>query len=261
MILITVFIYRNYSSVNIVECVDIMSEIEKQYSKKYPLGDDFFIIRHTPKYSSFFEQFDDYDYLTYSKDNNIFGTMCLAKINNLDAYYICDLKSLERGHNVTTKFFVYCFFNYSSFRNNRFFGIVMQPNKTIDNLARSSIFKKYCNLNLYRIEYRNIKKIDAILKKIFGNYYFVSGYKSLILESTNKPINLCHIATKNDRKYVKMQKKIYLDDMDDTFEIMFCIPSILSTEIDNYVEPTSIMSVFGYGMENTNWNFVRTYMI
>jgi hypothetical protein len=89
--------------------------LEKKYSKKYPIGSDFFKIVHYPNYSSFFEQFKKYHYLTYNHNNKIIATCCFANLNG--ALYACDLKSFETGYSTTYHFYKYVFFKFTHIKN------------------------------------------------------------------------------------------------------------------------------------------------
>lgn len=58
-------IYKLYTSIEEINLkeLDDLCIIEKEFGKKYPMGDDKFQIIHYPHYSSFFTQFNNYTYL------------------------------------------------------------------------------------------------------------------------------------------------------------------------------------------------------
>lgn len=265
-----IFIFINYldKSLNITKINThnlILEQIEKTFKKIYPIGNDHFAIKHSPKYYSFFDQFKKHDYyVSYSDDKLINGTCAIALLKN-NLHYICDLKTNTQNKNTTAKFIFryYCElvkkFNFDL----NLFGIVMQPNPAIDKLVGKYWFVKKCEeLVLYQIKYREYLKNYQTIKSIFGNHFFVSGYKSLILESTQKPLKICHLATFDDEKYVNVQNPI--TDNLNNYEIMFCV--VKSSDEHNklqcaHIDQQSLMTIFSLFNCNHSWKFIRTYMI
>ncbi len=244
-----------------------MTVIEKKYKKTYPLGNDKFSITHYPEYSSFFGQFKNYKYLVMTncnKDSNeILATCCLAKINDIN--YICDLKSFSFGNSATYNFGKYVFLNYiMTFKMNlKFFGVVMEPNDCVNYIGNKYLFKKYCTLNLYQISYTDYVNNHNLINKIFPCHFFVEGYKKFVLESTGKFMNIYHIAQQFDSKYVKVQDKMIVTDLNT--EVMFCLPQTNEfcgeLHLIN-IKPKSLMSIIGIGCDDiSDWTFIKTYMI
>jgi hypothetical protein len=163
--------------------------------------------------------------------------------------------------------FKYYYELFTNLKLNKFgcqmFGIVMQPNNIINNITNKYWIKKCEDLFLYQISYKiylkNIKSFD----KFFGKHFFVSGYKNLILESTQIPIKLCHLATLRDLKYIKILQPM-LTDIED-YEIMFCLPSkikFVDNLKDREIFPSSTMTIFSLlNLWHSDWKFIRTYMI
>lgn len=259
----------NITSYNITEKSDkCMKTTEKIFEKKYPLGNDFFTIVHYPKYSSFFDQFVKNKYYVHKNSfGKILGTFCVSEFKN-KLKYICDLKTLEGGKNLTFKFMFKYYYDLMfdcDIKNIgcQMFGIVMQPNKIIDNITKKYCIAKCENLLLYQISYEKYLEIKKLLEKVFGNHFFVDGYKKLIMESTKNELKICHLATLDDLQYVKtLQNK--LNDIS-KHEIMFCIPSknkYVEILNKNNVIPSSTMTIFSIlNRFNNNLNFIRTYMI
>lgn len=250
---------------DITKCTEIekLKDVEKTFKKKYPIGNDYFTIVHSPKYSSFFDQFvkNDY-YVCKNKDKNIIGTCCISELKN-NLKYICDLKTIHTGKNLTFKFLFkhHC---EAGLKNMccQMFGIVMQPNKIIDKLVKKYWITKCDDLLLYQITYQKYLDNVNLIHNIFGDHFFVNGYKNLILESTQLPLKICHLATKNDLKYVtQLQQPILPHE----YEIMFCIPSTsqyVNKLSQNEIISSSTMSIFTiFGYKKLNWDFIRTYMI
>jgi hypothetical protein len=264
-----------YNDICTISWNESMKKLEIDFSKKYPMGKDYFRIEHYPKYFSFLNQFYSNKYYCYTDNNkNVLATCCVAQLKN-GLKYICDLKSKKNGLNTTFKFIFYYYYNEFiklKFDNTFMFGIVMQPNPIIKSLSKSKINKLFASkcddLNLYQISYSKYLKIQHIVNEIFGNHFFVSGYKQLILESTKMPLKIGHLATKSDLNYVTMLQTPLLELKD--YDIMFCIPknnkycNILN---NNDIPPTSVMTIYcinvitRYTNSNYCWNFVRTYMI
>ena len=296
LFIILFFLHNSYyiKNINIYENNDLLEEIEKKFNKLYPIDNDFFSITHYPKYISFFNQFNKIKYYTYEKNKNILGTCCFAKFKNIDAYYICDLKSKNKGKNITYNIFKQFFIRNLNFS---VFGIVMQPNIIIDKLKNKYYFTEYETLNLYEIEYKILLKNLLIFIEYFGEIKFTHGYKILNIYDKNNNLKnkkqIIHICTSNDKKYVNnlqyICNKINFDD-----KIMFCIPS--KNSFNNILNSNNIveinkMSIIGFGCElsditpsvknifnnnisfgcelseitpsvkNIDWKFIRTYMI
>ena len=259
--------------ISLISDYDKLAEIEIKYNKKYPIGNDYFRIIHYPKYKSFFDQFYDQKYMIYKPTNstNILATCCWAYIPKIRSYYVCDLKSYISGKNITYRFYKYAFFRWW-LKDFRSFGIVMQPNKIISNLKKKWIFsiypfnklsmEDYGNLYLYQISYAEYLRVRDILEHIFPNHYFVSGFKRLILESTNKAIKLVHIATPSDNKYIKQNQQKQI--IGSGYNIMFCLYETnvgIDLLLNNNIVEQSQMSIIGNNMENCDWHFIRTYMV
>lgn len=245
---------------------DKMTNIEIEYQKYYPIGNDFFKIVHSPKYSTFFEQFSHYNYYTTTVDNKVVGTCAIATLKNR-LQYICDLKTNKNGSNLTFKFIFNHYFNlitHFKCHNLQAFGITMQPNKAIDTLVKKYFASKCCDLFLYQITYSQYFKNISLLNTIFGSHFCIEGYKKLVLKSTGTSINICHIATNSDLKYVKILQEP-IDDISE-YEIMFCLPShsthIKMLEMNDILKTSTmtIFSIFTFG-STQDWNFIKTYMI
>lgn len=246
----------------------LMKNVEIYFKKIYPIGNDHFSINHYPDYLSFFNQFQKYDYYIYKKNNKIKGTFCMACFKN-NIKYICDLKTLESGNNLTYKFMFKHYYDtiFSTNIKNTFspfFGIVMQPNKIIDKISKNYFISKKEDLLLFQIKFDNYKKNYDLLSEIFTNHFCVEGYKKLILESSKSQLKICHIATPTDVKFVEhMQDKICENKLKE-YEIMFCLPSknkyVYSLK-SKKIFHTSTMTIFGMFCDEINWNFIKTYMI
>lgn len=59
---------------------NILKSIEKDFSKKYQLDDNFFTITHYPNYLDFFSQFESYNYYVYIENKKILGTVVLQNL-------------------------------------------------------------------------------------------------------------------------------------------------------------------------------------
>lgn len=236
-------------NIKVNEDLSKLEKLETEYEKFYPIGDDYFRIKHYPNYLSFFEQFDSYKYLTYYDSSNIVATCCFCKINT-NMNYCADLKSKNIVNNITFKFFCYAVINLGL---TNFFGITMKPNKIIEKITNKYFIQEYTELYLYQTKLT--KHIYKCLKLIFGEFYFTDGYKQLILKSNNSPIKILHIASNNDIYKPKMCK------YNDSYEIMFCLEKSNKYIKSLNIKETSKMSVYGFNNGNTNWDFIRTYMI
>lgn len=276
IIFIILFLY-SHNNIYLIERIypknkinNILNSIERKFSKKYPLNDNFFTIKHYPKYLDFFSKFKSYKYYIYIEKNKILGTCCFAKFNNINATYICDLKSLVNGKNLTYYFFKNYFLNNFNFK---VFGITMQPNPIINKLKNKYFFKEYDILNLFEIEYTQILQNINIFYNYFGEFNFCYGNKILnIYDKNNNYIEnkkIIHIYRLNNKlnKLNELNKnnniKINLND-----KIMFCVPykhifNILLKKKN--IKPINKMSIIGFGIkigqDIKNFEFIETYMI
>lgn len=265
IILILIYIFDLLNDKYVKETLNFekLVHVENKYKKTYPIGNDRFSIKHFPKYESFFDQFNNYKYMVLTNNtDNTFATCCIAKLSNI--MYICDLKSFELGNAVTYKFGKYIFLNYiMTFQiKPNFFGIVMEPNNSVNHITTKYFFKKYGTLYLYQITYQTYLKHVDLINNIFPDHFFVSGYKKFVLESTGEFMKVCHIAQPIDSKYVKLQDKINIDL---STELMFCLPE-MSKHCSNLemvdIKPSSKMSIIGIGCGCvTDWSFIKTFMI
>lgn len=243
-----------------------MRVLEKQYSKEYPIGyNDSFKIEHTPKYKSFFDQFEDYQYLVLKSGDQIIATCCIAQLNGCE--YICDLKSFRTGESATYLFGKYIFWNRVTdlSKQTKFFGIVMEPNVTINHIATKYLFTKYSTLNLYRLTLEQYTNNKNLINTLFPNHFLTIGYKKLTLSSSGKSMNLFHVAERDDVKYVLLPIEITHKVLPLDSVVMFCLPETnkekcLLLENAN-INISSKMSIIGFGCKNVNWSFIKTYMI
>lgn len=238
--------------------------LEKEYGKKYPLGDDYFQIIHYPKYNSFFQQFLNYKYLIKQYNNKIISTCCFAHIKN-SIYYICDLKKISNDKYQTIHFIIYAYFILRLF-NYKIFGIVMTPNLAIERLKNLFKFKQIFEFYLYKISFKIIKNNIHLFNTLFPDFYITPGYKIFIINSNHK-LNCYHIAQPSDKNLVKLPEQIQFDQLQDDYDIMFCISTnniIYHTLSNIQVLPINKMSVisnkFIYPTE-LNFNDFKTYMI
>ena len=260
------YFYKNIHTIEELklEQMELMEQVEKNYEKKYPMGNDYFKIIHYPKYESFFEQFYEYKYLVKKNKTQIVSTCCYANIHK-DIYYICDLKKFGFEKNQTLDFITY---GYLFFGIRKMFGIVMEPNPVITNLVNKYMFVKLAQLNLYKIKFSQIKKNMYFFNKIFPNFFMVTGFKKFILESNNTELKCYHIAQVIDYKFItKIVQSIPFENIKDDDDIMFCINTKSNLnylfELKN-IFPTNKMSIIANKQikkEEFNFDLIKTYMI
>ena len=263
-IIIIFYLPNNIKCINSIKYDDELERIEKKFNKKYPIGNNFFTIKHYPRYHSFFNQFLSYKYYIYKENNKIIGTCCFAKLYVLDCYYICDLKSFVKGKNLTYYFFKkFIINNIIHFNFSGMFGITMQPNLIVDKLVKKYYFSTYEILYLYEIKYEILLKNIKIFIDYFGNDFGITyGNKILnIYDKNDKFIEtkkLIHIKRHNLDNFIN--NEIKLNDL-----IMFCVPSKNKFNIilkKNNIHFINKMNIFGIGLsKNINWKFIETYMI
>lgn len=267
--MLSYFAYYFYKNIFLIEelkpnKIEVMESLEKTYRKKYLMGNDFYRIIHYPSYNTFFKQFSDYKYLVRKKQNQIISTCCFANLNN-DIYYMCDLKKIGSEHNQTFDFVRYA---YMVLGIRKIFGIVMEPNPIINNLAKRYGFVKQAKLNLYKVKFSIIKKNYYFFNKLFPNFFLVPGYKKFILESNGIEIKCYHIAQITDRNFiVKLQQPVPFYNLSDSDDIMFCLNS--NSRINYLLElknifPTNKMSIISNKLinkEEFNFDLIKTYMI
>jgi hypothetical protein len=271
IIIYTIFyIFRIISSIDIIDKSNELNElnyIEKKYGKKYPLGNDKFKIIHYPKYNSFFEQFNNYIYMIKKENKNIIATCCFVNLTD-NIYYICDLKKIIILPNITFYFIFYFYlFCINMFKNVILFGIVMEPNSNIDNIANKFGYEKIKILKLYKIKFSIIKKHYDLFNEIFPNFIIVRGYKKFILESDNSELTCYHIAEYLDSQIIKLQKPISFDDINDNTDIMFCIDTNNKFNEKLYsinIKEINLMNIISNKqIDNKKFNIdkIKTYMI
>jgi hypothetical protein len=265
IILILLILLLLYEKNKIYELTDLkkynknLQNIEKKFSKKYPLNDNFFTITHYPNYNTFFNQFESYKYYLCISRNKIIGTCCFGKLKNINCYYVCDLKSLISGKNLTYYFFKrFVLSNIFKFKFYGVFGITMQPNPIIDNLVKKYFFKKYETLNLYEVEYiKLINNID-IFTEYFKDFTYTYGYKILnVYDKNNKFIEnkkIIHITRNKENKNINLINS----------NLMFCVPEKHSfndkLKLKNII-PINKMCIFGFNCNIKNWEHIETHMI
>lgn len=258
----------NISVIEKSDELDKLSWIEKKYGKKYPLGDDKFQIIHYPKYSSFFDQFNNYLYLVKKVNENIIATCCFATICK-NIYYICDLKKIGQTSGATFSFVAYFYYLNIFCPNMTIFGIVMEPNDNINYISNKFGFKKIKIFNLYKIKFDIVCKNYNLLNKIFPNFFIIPGYKKFVLESSANVIDCYHIAEPMDCQIVKIQERMEWDkaNIGVNADIMFCIDTnskfIIKLE-KAHIKPINLMNVIS-NKQITNDEFdldkIKTYMI
>jgi len=277
IIFIYILFYVNNNVYLISDCYkkskidNILKLIEKDFSKKYPLNDNFFTITHYPKYLDFFSNFKSYKYYVYIKNNKILGTCCFAKfkkLKNINVTYVCDLKSFIKGKNMTYYFFKKYMLDNLDYK---IFGITMLPNPVINKLKIKYFFKEYDILNLYEIEYNKILLNLDNFNDYFGEFSFCYGNKILNIYDKNNNLienkKIIHICRKNndikyiDIKYIDIQ--LHYDE-----KIMFCIPhkhNFVKLLKNIEINPINKMSIIGFGLKISvdikNFEFIETHMI
>lgn len=265
ILLIILLIYEEnkiYGITKLKKYDKCLQSIEKKFNKKYPLNNNFFTITHYPNYHDFFSQFESYKYYVCESKNNIIGTCCFCKLINKNIYYVCDLKSLISGKNLTYYFFKrFILDNIFNFNLKGIFGITMQPNPIVDKLVNKYFFKKYDTLNLYEVEYIKLMKNLDIFYEYFNYFTFTYGYKILNIYNDkyefveNKKI--IHI-TRN-----KKNNDVDFKNLTNT-KIMFCIPERhkFNTKLQNKnIIPINKMCIFGLFCNVKSWEFIETHMI
>lgn len=261
-------IYKLYTSIEEINLkeLDDLCIIEKEFGKKYPMGDDKFQIIHYPHYSSFFTQFNNYTYLVKKTNKKIIGTCCFAYIKN-NIYYVCDLKKIDFDKkNFTFDFFAYAYLH--GIKNT--FGIIMEPNIVINSLTTKYGkygYKKILTLNLYKITFKKLKENMNLISEIFPNFYIVEGYKKFVFEKSNNVLNCFHIAQNDDLKIVSRQNMIDFEMINDIDCVMFCLCSTSYFNNDlqsvgiNIENQMAIVANKYYTKQELNFNLIKTYMI
>lgn len=254
-----------YKLKNLQEYNKELQNVERSFSKKYPLNNNFFTITHYPDYNNFFTQFESYKYYICISRNKIIGTCCFCKMKNVNIYYICDLKSLISGKNLTYYFFKrFILENIVEFKIYGIYGITMQPNLIIDKLVKKYFFQKYETLNLYEVEYIKLMNNVDIFSEYFNYFTFTYGYKILnIYDNNNQFIENKKIIHITRNKKNKIDEDINLTNLINS-KIMFCVPEKHKfnhkLKFKN-ITPINKMCIFGLFCNIKSWNFIETHMI
>lgn len=256
---------------------------EIKMSQKYPLGNDFFRIDHGHNYLSFFKRLGKVYYfiIQHIQSKLIIGTACaiLRKINNINFWYLCDLKidQNHRGQNLTYQLIVQMFDKLSSKCDKGYF-ISMDPSS----LQILHIFKKLNKdlvekkLLIYSVSSKLMTSIEKYFNHFFGNISYLSlgGTKDLILESTNQPIPLYHLqhgpcsalgtlklTTLPCLQRSRLRKGRAVPILSPESTIMFCLPDnsplVDILEMDNIKTDISA-TIISWNMDSFDWHQILT---
>lgn len=240
---------------------DLLKEFERELEQYYPLGKDEFKINHGKRYYKFFTNIGDPYMTVVFYKGKLIGTCCgvLRKINNQNIFYLCDLKISKehRGNYLPYKMLMKFF--YLSNISDKCYGISMNNGKMnkmvkyINNIGHIFNFKYDGNILIYECDGHIMKKI----KKIIENYkktsiYFQSSknIKELILESSNKPIDLYHM-TYNSK---------YDEKINDNSVYMFCFheKDKINIKINKLLKHKTSASLITYNFNPKNYDFILT---
>jgi len=274
---------------------DKLLEFEHKLSNFYPLGDDFFKIDHGKNYFAFFERMGELNMQVYFDNaSNIIasGAGVLKNIRtnfnnsdtNIKAWYICDLKvdPKFRQNRFPIKMLLKTFL-LSYIKSNKCYAITMNQssfdknnvyatNKIVRLANRIKIvnfaFKFSGLLYIYSVDYDKMKTLHDVIKEKRGSISYLSlyGIKDLILQSTNKPLNILHVQyntlknNNNTKKEKNLDSYTYLKPQKYCTHMFCCHENDeLKTILDKLNIHTNVTaSILQHGLNNCDWKFVQT---
>lgn len=233
--------------------------LEYNLADWYPLGSDKFIIDHGDDYFAFFNRLGELHYIITVFDNKIIG--CMAAIRRFDnIWYICDLKVMKeyQGQHISLKMIAKAL-SITQHRK-KYYAISMYP--TCKKILKLLKYLKYISIKnsgylyIYSLNYHDMIHVQKILNKMWNNitYLDLGDKKSIILQSTKKPMKLLHLQHGNQHgQYTYPQKN---------FQHMFCLHQnnnmIQILESNGIKKPDTKALIISYDMNNYNWDFVLT---
>lgn len=235
---------------------------------EYPYGSDFFKIDHGHSYFSFFQRLGEPLFHIATVDGRIVACASgvirtIPQANRLiKAWYLCDLKVHPdfRLQRIPAKMFrKNLLWNY--LRCQKAYAVSMnpkgKPNRVVEITNRLPIFpiSLSTELNIYGLDYDQIRKITPDLNTVLGSFSFLSlsGKKDLVMKSSGAPLKLLHV------QHGPMAEDQSKEPMKD-FTHMICAPksSELDKVLNSHFEASASASIVSYGMKKIDWGFVLT---
>lgn len=212
-------------------------KFEEQMSNYYPLTDtEQFRLDHGKIYSKFFDRMGKlHTNVCYDREKNLIatGSGVLRNINNNKIWYICDLKIDKKYRGRHIPFHMFMNSLHLAKLSNKAYGITMNnsndKNNKVVKLAKkikSPIggFAIAGTLLIYSLNSKDMLIAKPIIESIKGPIFFVNlrNIKDIILKSTNKPMNLCHVNLLKNAGNCKYYKDQVTYQIDVEYTYMFC---------------------------------------
>lgn len=248
-------------------------EFQNRSLTRYPLGNDYFTIDRGNNYYSFYDRLGEINFGLCLYNNNIVATCCGIKryiymncyskqLSNV--WYICDLK-VDKYHR--GKWLPYKILKKLGPKigfSGKIYGVTMNSSKNDNKVLK--LIKKIPLLNMksggilyiYSLDYKTMKIAEKIIKKYRGylSYTSLRGIKDLILDSTNKPMDILHVNwlhNENINNEFSQPKREYTH--------MFCChendPMYYELLINN-ITTNITATIVHSNMDNSDWSFILT---
>ncbi|MFJ1269085.1 hypothetical protein ACD661_10990 [Legionella lytica] len=247
--------------------------VDLEQKAEYPYGDHFFKIDHGKDYFAFFERQGKLDYYMLVDKNKVAGVVA-AVLRDVPSHtgikkiwYYCDLKIHPdyRGRHLPIKM-AYKIYLRNFLTSWNGFGISMNPAsgghqnrmKKLIRWLRWIPVRTNTQLNLFSLDKNAMQKAQPILEQFRGKIRFLSleGIKDLILTHDQSKIPILHAQfgkseALNPEQSMPQEGCIH----------MFCIAAedpLVSKLAEIQILPFSTMTLFNYGKNPRDWNWLMT---
>ncbi|MBY0516637.1 MAG: GNAT family N-acetyltransferase [Bacteriovoracaceae bacterium] len=238
--------------------------IDLEKSITYPLGEDRFHLDHGKDYFAFFRRLGEIHCYLAHKGDEILGLgqgILRLMPDGKKAWYLCDLKVTPkaRGKKITyqlfKKAFLKCYLKCS-----RGYGVTMDPAAGENPIVKLSAnlpwtpLKVSDQLAFFTLTYDQMMFYSPLLKIHRGEFGYLSHKerKEIILQSTQKPMNLWHL------QWGPFAESQTFSPIHDGLH-MFTVPlrdPLYQLLLRKGLTPSAFAHILSHKMKHTNWAFI-----
>jgi len=232
----------------------------------YPLGDDFFKIKHGPDYFAFFRRLGELHYFALLDGDQVAAVGAgVLREQPVRAWYMCDLKVHPdyRGRHLPLRMMRSLFLRHY-LKCRRGYAISMndphQDSNRIEKLFKKfwwALFHSGGKLLLFSLNAEEMFQAEPLLREFRGTLSYLSlrGKKEIVLQSTGEPMPLLHV------QFGPCAEQGGFTTPQPGHTHMFCVPERdeLSEELlVRGFQPSATATIIHHGMKNVDWSFVLT---